>query len=119
MKRFHLHKIRITSSMNDIESKSAHMEEDPNGKWVQYEDVYDEIGEKCDCCGRYGHDRRTLHMACGYDMSELGLPFTMCDVPAIPGFNKRQTYTLRCCKECRGGWMDAIKEWFNHGEDDD
>lgn len=32
-------------------------------------------GYKCDRCGEIGQDRRTLWMACLYDMHELGLPF--------------------------------------------
>lgn len=32
-------------------------------------------GEKCQRCGEVGEDRRTLWMACLYEMSELGLPF--------------------------------------------
>lgn len=31
--------------------------------------------EQCDRCKSEGHDRRTLWMACFYDMKELGLPF--------------------------------------------
>ena len=34
-----------------------------------------EDGERCVCCGEVGHDRRTLWMACFYEMKELGLPF--------------------------------------------
>lgn len=32
-------------------------------------------GEKCQRCGEIGEDRRTLWMACFYDLGELGLPF--------------------------------------------
>lgn len=32
-------------------------------------------GEKCARCGDVGEDRRTLWMACLYDMSELKVPF--------------------------------------------
>jgi hypothetical protein len=32
-------------------------------------------GERCDRCGEVGEDRRTLFMACFYEMNELGLPF--------------------------------------------
>lgn len=31
--------------------------------------------ETCQRCGQEGEDRRTLWMACFYDMDELGLPF--------------------------------------------
>lgn len=30
--------------------------------------------EKCQRCGEYGKDRRTLKMACFYAMEELGIP---------------------------------------------
>ena len=33
------------------------------------------MSEKCDRCGEDGEDRRTLWMACFYEMNELGLPF--------------------------------------------
>ncbi len=89
-----------------------------NGEWVKYDDVYNEIGEKCDCCGRYGHDRRTLLMGCGYEMSELGIPFEKRKYESLPGFNQDELFTLRVCKDCRGKWMDAIKDWFT-GDDDD
>lgn len=32
--------------------------------------------ELCQRCGEKGEDRRTLWMACFYEMSELGIPFT-------------------------------------------
>ena len=32
-------------------------------------------GEKCEKCGEYGEDRRTLWMSCLYAMEELGIPF--------------------------------------------
>ena len=32
------------------------------------------MDEKCERCGEYGEDRRTLWMACFYDMMELGIP---------------------------------------------
>lgn len=35
-----------------------------------------EHDEKCQRCGEVGEDRRTLWMACFYEMQELGLPFT-------------------------------------------
>jgi len=35
----------------------------------------EEHGEKCQRCGEVGEDRRTLWMACFYEMQELGLPF--------------------------------------------
>lgn len=33
------------------------------------------MSEECDRCNSVGEDRRTLWMACFYEMSELGLPF--------------------------------------------
>lgn len=102
-----------------------------------------EDGEKCVRCEQYGEDRRTLYMACFYDMSELKVPFARVMVrgtqhamtgtkelrfsdvgPAhtIPVFDEtpadnkprdHSMFTLRVCKNCRSDWMAAIKKWFN------
>lgn len=92
-------------------------------------------GELCQRCGEVDEDRRTLHMACFYDMDELGLPFghmvirgrvqvRIADVPGILGPTQQfedhpeadarlhHHYTLRVCKSCRASWMAAIKDWF-------
>ena len=97
-----------------------------------------EPGEECQRCGERGEDRRTLWMACLYQMSELGLPFserqimgvstpqngteklrftnmevpTFADPPADAKPYPNRFYTLRVCKDCRGDWMGAIKAWF-------
>lgn len=90
----------------------AIIHESPDGEWVKYEDIQKEFGEKCDCCGEYGQDRRNLWMGCGYDMNELGIPLK----ESSPGC-KPPLFSLYVCKHCRGLWMTAIKEWFlRHGE---
>ena len=63
--------------------------------------------EPCQRCGEVDHDRRTLWMACFYEMKELGLPFLEIEESG------RHFYTLRVCKECRGTWMRYIQSWFN------
>lgn len=63
------------------------------------------MSEKCARCGEVDDDRRTLWMRCFYDMSELGLPFELCE-------NAGLFYALRVCKACRADWMRAIKNWF-------
>ena len=87
--------------------------------------------EKCDRCGILGHDRRTLWMACFYEMSELGVPFEKVgihgcvmaidarfqsgrrpDSDELEKATGRTFYTLRVCKGCRSEWMGAIKTWF-------
>lgn len=103
----------------------------------------EETGEKCVRCGEVGEDRRTLWMACFYDMSELKVPFEQVMIrgtrhemtgtkelrfsdvgPAhtIPVFDETPKYakpndygmfTLRVCKGCRSDWMATIKKWFN------
>lgn len=71
--------------------------------------------EKCQRCRQDGDDRRTLWMACFYQMDELGIPleketlFTT-DYPRCDG---KDFYTLRVCKDCRADWMKSIKDWFN------
>ena len=96
----------------ETQSHGAIIQEDFIGEWVKYEDIQKEFGEKCDCCGEYGRDRRTLWMGCGYDMNELNVPFVEKKDEGVSGF-----FTLRVCKHCRGNWMTAIKEWFlKHGK---
>lgn len=94
--------------------------------------------EKCDRCGVIGDDRRTLWMACLYEMRELGIPFELVslrgstvehavgkeNVPPLgmldkfsttyvdPDSTRRVFYTMRVCKGCRSDWMRAIKEWY-------
>lgn len=87
--------------------------EDPTGEYVKYSDVINEIGEKCDCCGVFGHDRRTLWMGCGYAMEVLGIPFKQKKDEGVTGFNRSSLYTLRVCKNCRELWLDSIKNWFD------
>lgn len=102
-------------------------------------------GERCERCGDVGYDRRTLCMACFYDMSELGIPFKEMPVyygnaedmtPTLPPrvspitgkpvivspvrcsgeLEQGHLYTLRVCKTCRAGWLDAIATWFSNGQ---
>ena len=94
--------------------------------------------EACARCGEAGEDRRTLWMACLYEMGELGLPFDERQVigvstglvEVIPDrFAPRKVFaepapdakpwphkffTLRVCKDCRGDWMGAIAQWFKN-----
>ena len=62
--------------------------------------------DKCQRCGDIGEDRRTLWMACFYEMMELGIPFEKTEK------DDGRFYTLLVCKDCRADWMSAIKEWF-------
>lgn len=74
--------------------------------------------EICQRCKEVDEDRRTLWMACLYEMNELKLPFSMEIIPdARPrgayANEKHHFYTLRVCKNCRADWMISIKDWFN------
>ena len=69
------------------------------------------MSEKCQRCGEDGDDRRTLWMACLYQMDELDLPFK--EVRTV-GCDARDFYTLKVCKSCRADWMIAIQTWFNN-----
>lgn len=79
-----------------------------------------DVGERCDRCGSAGYDRRTLSMACFYDMNELGIPFrdrvtfladpadlTPAELPfVLPGEGGRRPITLssgtvKCSGELR------------------
>jgi len=90
--------------------------------------------DTCQRCNQEGEDRRTLWMACFYDLSELSVPFKrVCiegeylelerlepgrfgNLPVFKktdgGISKHGFYTLRVCKECRADWMDSISKWF-------
>ena len=72
------------------------------------------MAEVCDKCKEAGEDRRTLWMACLYEMNELGLPFKEQTLASgVDHSHSMKMYTLRVCKECRAEWMGAIKTWFN------
>jgi hypothetical protein len=97
------------------------------------------MSEICQCCGDVGEDRRTLWMACLYEMGELSVPFGRASIHGqyrkfsrmeqhpVWGFNvpvfeeangephNYKFYTLRVCKECRASWMGAIENWFKQG----
>lgn len=66
------------------------------------------MSEMCIRCKEVDEDRRTLWMACFYEMNELGLPF----VESQSCYDQKM-YTLRVCKSCRADWMNAIKKWFH------
>lgn len=74
--------------------------------------------EACDKCKEVNEDRRTLWMACFYEMNELKLPFNQETIieggihDSHPN-EKHKFYTLRVCKKCRSDWMQAIKNWFH------
>lgn len=93
------------------------------------------MNEICQRCGLHGQDRRTLFMACLYDMSELGIPLKSMSLygVAVTEFERtswgqrfhdppeskveqeschRPMYTLFVCKGCRSEWMQAIKVWY-------
>uniref|UniRef100_A0A6M3JU23 Uncharacterized protein n=2 Tax=viral metagenome TaxID=1070528 RepID=A0A6M3JU23_9ZZZZ len=50
-------------------------------------------------------------MACGYDMSELHVPFKHTELKGVPSFGNG-LYTLFVCKSCRADWLQAIENWF-------
>lgn len=70
----------------------------------------------CIRCGDAEDDHRTLLMACYYDMNELGIPFEWVMLRRLDetSGNGQLLYTLRVCKNCRGSWMAAIKDWFDN-----
>lgn len=64
------------------------------------------IENVCQKCGNDEGDLRKLWMSCLYEMNEVGIPF---------GRSKddhHDFYTISVCKQCRGDWMMAIKNWF-------
>lgn len=77
------------------------------------------MSELCQRCKEEGEDRRTLWMACFYEMMELGLPFNnqFMFYPDESTEDGKETsnnfYTLRVCKDCRADWMRSIQYWWN------
>lgn len=72
----------------------------------------------CQRCLRRGEDLRTISVACGYNMSELSLPFKTSTI--TEGSNptherQHRFFTLSVCKECRADWLATQVNWF-HGE---
>lgn len=76
------------------------------------------MSEKCQRCNEEGEDRRTLWMACMYEMMEMLIPFNQESIREI-GIHAyhlddiHNFYTLYVCKDCRADWMTSIQEWFN------
>jgi len=53
-------------------------------------------------------------MGCGYDMSELTVPFeevTIFEHGGSPPL-ARTFYRIRVCKRCRADWLLEIQDWF-------
>ena len=73
-------------------------------------------GDLCVRCGAIGEDRRTLWMACFYEMNELAVPFSQVAIELSCGRGDQHFYTLRVCKACRASWMSAIEDWFGRSE---
>jgi len=75
------------------------------------------MSEECQRCKEVGEDRRTLWMACFYEMMELNIPFkkeTITEEVVTDFVNqKKHFYTLRVCKDCRADWMRTIQYWWN------
>ena len=96
------------------------------------------MSENCERCGQEGEDRRTIWMACLYDMNELEIPLAelaiqgvYCDRTGMtnhPLLSKptatfsphegaeshlHRFYTIRVCKQCRADWLQAQKKWFH------
>jgi|SRR6185503_610635 len=63
--------------------------------------------EACQRCHEIDEDRRTLAMACFYEMDELKIPFKHEE-----SVEQGRLYTLRVCKRCRADWMESIQNWF-------
>jgi hypothetical protein len=71
------------------------------------------MSEACQRCEEVEEDRRTLWMACFYEMGEMKIPFETETFEMPDGKISRSFYTLRVCKTCRADWMQAIKTWFS------
>jgi len=68
--------------------------------------------EACQRCHEVDEDRRTLMMACFYDMDELKIPFRHELIQQHIQDSGQKFYTLRVCKGCRAEWMESQKSWF-------
>lgn len=72
--------------------------------------------EECQRCHEAEEDRRTLWMACFYEMGELDLPFEKRIMQDKGAGHTQLFYTMRVCKDCRSDWMKAIQYWFHDVE---
>ncbi len=73
--------------------------------------------ERCQRCNELGQDRRTLVMACLYDMSEFKVPYNKRIAIVDYGGESSDSFSraefhLRVCKQCRADWLVAIERWF-------
>lgn len=85
--------------------------EDTKERRAQDKIKYDEHdGNLCMLCNAYGEDKRSLFIACFYDIKEV--------VPeAVETFDiehlKDRGYYLRICKNCRGELLSKLSDWRN------
>jgi hypothetical protein len=75
--------------------------------------------EACQRCHEVDEERRTLWMACFYEMDELGIPFKHEISQTHIQDNGKKFYTLRVCKACRGSWMAAQINWFHSSDQEE
>jgi hypothetical protein len=54
--------------------------------------------DKCQCCGEEGTDRRTLWMACLYEMSELNVPFKSITIDTLETSDVVETKAPDSCE---------------------
>ncbi len=67
----------------------------------------DHDGDLCMLCHAYGADKRSLFVACFYDVHEV--------VPEVIDLHgcdtERKGYYLRICKTCRGEFLEMMRSW--------
>jgi hypothetical protein len=68
-------------------------------------------GDLCQLCNAYGADKRSLILACFYDVTEV-VPEAI-DLTDVAGALKGRGYYLRLCKSCRGRLLGMLKGWRN------
>ena len=57
----------------------------------------------CQVCGEEDQDCRTLKLAFHYRMTEISEKFQR---------ESDDTYSIRCCKNCRGNFLGILRYWI-------
>jgi len=93
--------------MNNLQQMINETKERRAQDKIKYDEHDDDL---CMLCNAYGEDKRSLFIACLYDIKEV-VPeaIDIFDVPHL----KDRGYYLRICKNCRGELLSKLSDWRN------
>lgn len=65
----------------------------------------------CQCCHAYGSDKRSLFVACFYQIDEMIPEFIDLHNTDSP----QRGYYMRICKTCRARFLRHLEQWYEEG----